>query len=60
MEPMWEPPAKPFCVQVKDPEKKSKFKGIKTFTAYNVIPDVSVPLRLRCMYTCSVYTKAKR
>ena len=30
------------------PENKSKFKGMKTFTAYGVIPDVS--LRLVFMY----------
>ena len=42
MEPMWEPPAKPYRIQVKDPEKKSEFKGMKTFTAYSVIPDVSL------------------
>jgi len=41
-EPMWEPHPNPYRIEVRDPEKKSKFKGIKTFTAYSVIPTVSV------------------
>lgn len=35
---MWEPNPDPYLIDVKDPEKKSKFKGIKSFTAYHVIP----------------------
>ena len=38
--PMWRPPSNPFTVEVKDPEKKKKFKGIKSFVAYQVIPSV--------------------
>ena len=38
--PMWEPSADPFTVEVRDPEKKKKFKGMKSFTAYRVIPSV--------------------
>ena len=41
-EPMWEPHPNPYHIEVRDSEKKSKFKGVKTFTAYNVIPSVSV------------------
>lgn len=36
--PIWEPNPDPYVVDVKDPEKKSKFKGIKSFTAYHVVP----------------------
>lgn len=36
--PMWEPSPSPYVIEVKDPEKKKKFKGIKSFMAYNVIP----------------------
>ena len=39
---MWEPHPNPYHIKIRGPEKKSKFKGIKTFTAYNVIPSVSV------------------
>ena len=35
---MWEPNPNPYDIQVKDPEKKKKFKGIKSFLAYSVIP----------------------
>ena len=38
---MWEPNPRPYQVEVRDPEKKSKFKGIKSFIAYTIIPDVS-------------------
>ena len=37
---MWEPSSDPFTVEVRDPEKKKKFKGMKSFTAYRVIPSV--------------------
>ena len=40
--PMWEPNPNPFQCEVKDPEKKSKYRGIKSFIAYTVIPDVRV------------------
>ena len=39
--PMWEPSPEPFTVEVRDPEKKKKFKGMKSFTAYRVVPSVS-------------------
>jgi len=35
---MWEPNPEPYSIEVKDPEKKKKFKGLKNFLAYNVIP----------------------
>ena len=40
--PMWEPNPDPFTVEVRDPEKKKKFRGMKTFTAYHVVPSVRV------------------
>ena len=39
--PMWEPSPQPYSVEVRDPEKRSKFKGIKSFIAYHIIPSVS-------------------
>ena len=39
---MWEPHPNPYNIEVRDPEKKSKFKGIKTFTAYSIVPSVSI------------------
>lgn len=36
--PMWEPSPEPYLVEVRDPEKRSKFKGIKSFIAYHIIP----------------------
>ena len=36
--PAWEEMKSPFSVSVSDPEKKSKFRGIKTFIAYAVTP----------------------
>ena len=39
---MWEPSPEPFTVEVRDPEKKKKFKGMKSFTAYRVVPSVSL------------------
>lgn len=36
--PMWEPNPDPYTVEVRDPEKKSKFKGIKSFMAYSIVP----------------------
>lgn len=38
---MWEPSPEPFTVEVRDPERKKKFKGMKSFTAYRVVPSVS-------------------
>jgi len=35
---MWEPNPDPYTIEIRDPEKKSKFKGIKKFTAYNIVP----------------------
>jgi sorting nexin-9/18/33 len=46
--PMWEPNPHPYQCEVRDPEKKSKFKGIKSFIAYTVIPDdTSAPVHRR-------------
>ena len=39
---MWEPNPDPYTMEVRDPEKKSKFKGMKSFMAYSIIPSVSV------------------
>ena len=36
--PMWEPNPEAYSIEVRDPEKKKKFKGIKSFLAYSVIP----------------------
>ena len=38
--PMWEPSSEPFTVEIRDPEKKKKFKGMKSFTAYRIVPSV--------------------
>lgn len=38
---MWDPNTNPFSIEVTDPEKKKKFKGIKSFMAYHVIPSSS-------------------
>ncbi len=35
---MWEPNPEAYSIEVRDPEKKKKFKGIKSFLAYSVIP----------------------
>lgn len=35
---MWEPNPEPYKVYVKEPSKQKKFKGIKSFTAYQVVP----------------------
>ena len=36
--PMWEPNPAAHTVMVREPSKQKKFKGIKTFTAYQVVP----------------------
>lgn len=36
--PMWEPNPEAHTVTVQEPSKQKKFKGIKTFTAYQVVP----------------------
>lgn len=36
--PMWDPNPSPFSIEVRDPEKKKKFRGMKSFVAYSVIP----------------------
>lgn len=36
--PMWEPNPEAHTVTVREPSKQKKFKGIKTFTAYQVVP----------------------
>lgn len=41
---MWEPNPEPLTVEITNPEKRKKFKGIKTFMAYHVIPTVSALL----------------
>ena len=38
---MWEPHPKPYSVSVSNPQKKSKFKGIKSFIAYEIVTSVS-------------------
>ena len=38
----WEAIHDPFTCLVTQPEKKSKFKGMKHFIAYNVTPSVSL------------------
>ncbi|EDO49827.1 predicted protein, partial [Nematostella vectensis] len=35
---VWEPSSAPFTCSVTEPEKKSKFKGMKSFISYNVVP----------------------
>ena len=35
---MWEPNPGAHTVTVREPSKQKKFKGIKTFTAYQVVP----------------------
>ena len=35
---MWQPNPVPFTCAVTEPEKKSKFKGMKSYIAYNVVP----------------------
>ena len=39
----WRGVAEPFNCVIDAPEKKSKFKGIKSFIAYNITPSVSAP-----------------
>ena len=38
--PCGSPSPDPFTVEVRDPERKKKFKGMKSFTAYRVVPSV--------------------
>ena len=38
---VWNRNGYPFTCSVQQPEKKSKFKGMKSFIAYNVTPSVS-------------------
>ncbi len=38
---MWEPNLDALTIEVKDPEKKKKFKGMKKFTAFNIIPSTT-------------------
>ena len=35
---MWEPNSEPYTVTVREPSKQKKFKGIKSFMAYQVVP----------------------
>ena len=37
----WDRSPQPFTCVINAPEKKSKFKGMKSFIAYNIIPSVS-------------------
>lgn len=39
---MWSGDPEPFTCVVNAPEKKSKFKGMKSFIAYNITPSVSI------------------
>ena len=39
--PQWAPNPKPFEFEVTDPQKQSKFKGIKSFIAYHITNSVS-------------------
>eukprot|EP00112_Aurelia_sp_Birch-Aquarium-sp1_P000878 Seg1085.10 transcript_id=Seg1085.10/GoldUCD/mRNA.D3Y31 product="Sorting nexin-33" protein_id=Seg1085.10/GoldUCD/D3Y31 len=34
----WKPNSNPFTVTVAEPEKKSKYKGIKSYVAYQIVP----------------------
>ncbi len=36
--PIWEPSSDPFTIEIRDPERKKKYHGIKKFTAYSIIP----------------------
>ncbi|XP_064384617.1 sorting nexin-33-like [Halichondria panicea] len=36
--PIWEPSSDPFTIEIRDPERKKKYRGIKKFTAYSIIP----------------------
>lgn len=38
---MWEPAADPYSVTVANPRKQTKYKGIKSFIAYDVNASVS-------------------
>ena len=53
---MWEPSPNPFQCEVRDPEKKSKYRGIKSFIAYTVIPDVCVCVRTYVCVRCTTYS----
>ncbi len=35
---MWEASPDPYTIEIRDPEKKKKYHGIKKFTAYSIIP----------------------
>lgn len=37
---MWKKNHTPFSVSVSAPEKKSKYKGIKSYVAYQIVPSV--------------------
>ena len=39
--PMWEPNPESFTVSVSNPKKQTKFKGIKSFIAYEIVRSVS-------------------
>ncbi len=38
---MWEPSPEPYSVEVLNPTKQSKYKGIKSFIAYEITTTVS-------------------
>lgn len=39
---MWNPITQPYTVMVASPKKDSKFKGLKSFIAYQLTPTVSI------------------
>jgi len=39
---MWQPAQIPFTIRITEPEKKSKFKGMKSYISYHLQPSVSL------------------
>ena len=37
---MWQPASIPFTIKITEPEKKSKFKGMKSYISYQIQPSV--------------------
>ena len=44
---VWKKNHTPFVCVVSEPEKKSKYKGIKSYVAYQIVPSVR---SLRCLF----------
>lgn len=42
---VWSRDPEPFACVINAPEKKSKFKGMKSFIAYSITPSVSIFLK---------------